>query len=340
MTGGLEAYSYHLIREFEAHHRVYKVTLGRPKIHLLWFLPLSLCLGLYIVVKHSVPFVHLCDGLLAPIGVLLKCLTRARVSISVHGLDITYSNTLYQRLIPFCVAHLDKTICVSRSTRDECVQRGISRHKCTVISNGIKPDELYLPKPAYDLRLELVKLLDVPLQDKIVLATVGRLVKRKGIVWFVDRVMPKLDASYIYIIAGDGPEYQVISRKVKDRDLQNRVLMPGRVSNKIRRLIFNAADVFVMPNITVSEDVEGFGIVVIEAGSCGLPVVASKIQGLKDAVLEGKSGYLVEEGDVDGFLKMIKNMSLNREVVRSHVSAAFDWATIFQKYQDILMSSP
>lgn len=338
--GGLEVYSYNLIKEFEEHHSVFKIVLTKSKLHLFWFLPYSLIVALIIGWKYSIRYIHLCDGLLSPIGFFLKLFTDASLSISIHGLDITYNNTLHQWLIPRCVARLDKIICVSRSTRDECVRRGISKHKCTVIPNGIRPDELYLPKPANDLRLELVKLFGVPLQDKKVLTTVGRLVKRKGIAWFVDRVMPKLDASYIYIIAGDGPEYQLISSKVKDRDLQNRVLMLGRVSDKIRRLIYNSADVFIMPNITIVKDVEGFGIVVIEAGSCGLPVVASKIQGLKDAVIEGKSGYLVEEGDVDGFLKMIRNMGLNREAVRSHVNAAFGWTTIFQKYQNILINRP
>ncbi len=58
-----------------------------------------------------------------------------------------------------------------------------------VIPNGIRPDELYLNQSPEDWRLELEKMLNVRLQDKKVLATVGRLIKRKGIAWFV-RVMP------------------------------------------------------------------------------------------------------------------------------------------------------
>ena len=116
--------------------------------------------------------------------------------------------------------------------------------------------------------------------------------------------------------------------------------MLGRVSEKVRRLIYNAADIFIMPNITVEHDVEGFGIVVIEAGSCGLPVIASKMQGLKDAIIEGKTGYLVKEGDVAGFTEMIRNMNLKKEAVRSCVNAAFDWSVIYHRYQNIFLSSP
>jgi phosphatidylinositol alpha-1,6-mannosyltransferase len=189
-----------------------------------------------------------------------------------------------------------------------------------------------------DLRLELEKILNVRLQDKKVLTTVGRLIKRKGIAYFVDRVMPELDTSYLYIIAGHGPEYQLILRKVKERDLQNRVVMLGRVSEKVRRLIYNAADIFIMPNITVARDVEGFGIVVIEAGSCGLPVVASNLQGIKDAVTENKTGYLIDEGDIDGFLTRIKSMNLKKEDIRSYVNAKFSWTNIYHNYRNTILN--
>ena len=79
------------------------------------------------------------------------------------------------------------------------------------------------------------------------------------------------------------------------------------------------------------------GALAIEAGSCGLPVVASNIQGLKDAVFEGETGYLVEEGDTAGFARMIRNMDLKKEEVRSCVNAEFDWSTIYQRYEKSLI---
>jgi len=175
------------------------------------------------------------------------------------------------------------------------------------------------------------------LQDKKVLATIGRLIKRKGVAWFVDRVIPELDATYLFIIAGHGPEFELIHHRVKARDLQNKVVMLGKVSEKVRRLIYNAADIFVMPNISVEQDVEGFGIAVIEAGSCGLPVVASKIQGLRDSVIENKTGYLIEEGDTKGFLDRIRSMDLKKEDIRQCVNARFHWSEIYKQYRTVLM---
>ena len=79
------------------------------------------------------------------------------------------------------------------------------------------------------------------------------------------------------------------------------------------------------PNITVPNDVEGFGIVAIEAGSCGLPVVATNIQGIRDAVIDGKTGYLIQEGNVQGFLERIQDMPLEKGDVRFAVNETFAW---------------
>jgi phosphatidylinositol alpha-1,6-mannosyltransferase len=335
--GGLEAYSYNLIKEFEKDYTVYKIVLRKSVRHLVWFLPFSLLKAMFLVRKHSFNHVHLCDGLLAPAGVLLKCFLQTNVSVSIHGLDITYRNKFYQWLIPRCVGKLSKIICVSRSTRAECVLRGVPKQKCMVVPNGIRPDEFYFQRPPEELRIELERSLNISLQDKKILLTVGRLIKRKGIAWFVDNVIPGLDGTYLYIVAGDGPEFELIQGKVKYHGLQNQVVMLGRVSKEVRRLMYNVADVFVMPNITVGGDVEGFGIVVIEAGSCGLPVVASNIQGLRDAVIEGKTGYLIEEGEAAGFVERIRTMDLKKEAVRSYTNAAFDWEAIYHRYQNILI---
>jgi len=335
--GGLETYSYNLIREFEKHHNVTKVVLGRSIIHLLWFVPYSFFLSLYLAWKHSIRHIHLCDALLAPIGMLLKLLLGGQVSVSIHGLDITYKNFFYQLLIPRCVSRLDKIISVSRATRDECQRRKIPVQNAAVIPNGIRPNEHYLSEPVDVLQAKLEKITGRVIRGRKVLVTVGRLVKRKGVAWFVDCVMPQLDPCYIYIVAGNGPEFDRIQRLVSRLNLENRVLMLGRVSNDTRRVLLNAADIFIMPNRTVANDIEGFGISVLEAGSCGLPVVASNLQGIKDAVTDGKTGYLVEEGDVAGFLSRIRSMSLVRADIRTYVIARFNWENLYNDYRKVIL---
>jgi phosphatidylinositol alpha-1,6-mannosyltransferase len=260
-----------------------------------------------------------------------------KVTVTIHGLDITYKNQFYQSLIPWCIARLDRVVCVSHSTRDECVCRIIPCPNCTVIPNGIRPDQLYLQQSKNELRCKLENLIGLSLDNKKVLFTIGHLVKRKGVAWFVENVMPRFEDSCLYVVAGEGPERGTIQEIVDCYNLQGSVLLLGEVSDEDRKFIYNASDIFIMPNITVPGDVEGFGIVALEAGSCGLPVVASNIQGLRDAVINGKTGYLVEEGDVDGFVGRITDMNLDKDQIRKIVNSTFDWAKIYKRYHDVFV---
>ena len=335
--GGLETYSYNLIREFEKHHHVTKIVLTKSNLNLIWFVPYSIFKSLYLAWKHSIRHIHLCDGLLAPIGIVLKHVLNARVTISIHGLDITFKNFFYQLLIPRCLARLDKIVSVSRTTHQECQRRNIPVQKCVVIPNGIRPEEFRLSEPNENLRLQLERKTGAVFKDRTILLSIGRLVKRKGVSWFIDRVMPCLDSGYIFIVAGEGPEYSQIRQLATRRKVKDRVLMLGRVSNDMRKLLYNAADMFVMPNTTVADDIEGFGIAIIEAGSCGLPVVATKLQGIKDAVIDKKTGYLIDEGNIDGFLQRIRSMNLNKEKIQTYVNAKFNWPTIYRSYQQAIL---
>lgn len=330
--GGLEAYSFNLIHEFEKRNQTYKITLTKSNRHLFWFFPYSLLKALYICWKHHIAYIHLCDALLSPVGILLKSLTRAKISISVVGLDITYRNFFYQLLVPRCVRRMNQVICISRATRYECTSRGIPSARCAVIPIGINPNDAYLPLSKEDMRCELEKITNVAVQNHTVLLTVGRLVKRKGVAWFVEHVMPQLDARYLYLIVGAGPEKDRIRQLVARYQLENSVFLLGKRSHTERNILLNASDMFIMPNITVPGDVEGFGMVAIEAGSCGLPVIASDLQGIRDAVLDGKSGILVEERNASAYLTAIQNLKIDREQIRTTVIATFNWAAIYDQY--------
>ena len=64
------------------------------------------------------------------------------------------------------------------------------------------------------------------------------------------------------------------------------------------------------------------------------------MQGLKDAVLDGRTGFLVEAGNTEGFLGRIRKMDLNRDAVRSLVVETFDWQRVFERYEEVLGPSP
>jgi len=335
-TGGLENYSYSLIKEFEKSHDVYKLVLSHSNLHLIWFLPFCLLRAIYLILHHSIDYVHLCDGVLAPIGWMVKMLTGAKVSISIHGLDITFSNRLYQAVVPPCAGRLENIICVSRSTRAECLARGISEGRCRVIPNGVTPEEFDTPCDDGSLNEMLSQRLGISLEDQKILVTVGRLIPRKGVEWFVGDVMPRLKQNFIYLIVGEGPQKAAIEQTIRKHSLEQRVFLVGSVPNDLRNMILKAADIFVMPNIRIPGDMEGFGIVALEAGSTGLPVVASAIQGIRDAVIDGITGYLVPERDAGVFIEKIMAMDLNRESIRSVVTTRFNWQRISLRYADAL----
>jgi len=336
--GGLENYSYHLINEFEKQGPTWKIVLSKSKIHLFWFLPYCFFKALLIIRKCHIDTIHLCDAFLSPLGLLLKSMTGKNVTTSAHGLDITFPNRFYQTIVPKCVSRLDMAICVSRSTRDECIKRGIARQKCRVIPNGVTPSDFILTQSPNEARLILENILGTTFLNKKILLTVGRLVNRKGVLWFVEAVMPRLDNAYLYIVAGDGPEYPSILEKIDKHKLNQKVLLLGSVSNEMRNLLYNGSDIFILPNITVENDVEGFGIVAIEAGSCGLPVVASNIQGIRDAVLDGRTGCLVPERDTERFIHAISTMSLRKDQIKSTVAGTFGWPHIYEKYRNVFES--
>ena len=334
--GGLEAYSYNLIRHFGKQHRMSKIVLGKSKRHLLWFMPYALLKATYWSQRERISRIHLCDGFLSVLGVLLKLFGVSNVSVTIHGLDITFRNSFYQSLIPRCVGRLDKIICVSRYTREECINRGISAEKIHVIPNGIDPSDFQVSQSRQRCRADAAERLGISVEGKKILLTVGRLVLRKGVAWFVKEVVTRLDDSYLYLIVGYGPDFARISALVRELNLGNRVFLLGRVTTEMRNRLLHASDVFVMPNLEVDGDVEGFGIAAIEAGCCGLPVIASDLQGLKDAVIHGRTGFLVEAGNAGAFLDAIQKMDLDKEAVRSLVVETFDWQKVSERYEEVL----
>ena len=334
-TGGMQAYTKNFVRCMENIYDVDKIVLGREQINLIWFLPYLFIKGSILLMRRKYDLVWLCDGLLAPLGVVFKKLFRAKVAITVHGLDITYANPLYQWMVPGAIAGLDKVVCVSRNTVEECIKRGIPEEKCTVITNGIEEKEFESDLTREELLKALENSFGRDLAGKKVLITVGRLIKRKGVSWFAENVMPRLDADYVYLVVGEGPEKDNIVRTLEEKGLETRVKVLGKVSYGGLKLLYNSAHALVIPNQKMGDDTEGFGIVAIEAASCGLPAVANAIDGLQEAVLDGRTGWLVEYNNVGQFINKIQNTGLNPSSVKTQ-SRVFSWDSIIKQYEKVI----
>lgn len=127
----------------------------------------------------------------------------------------------------------------------------------------------------------------------ILLASVGRLVGWKGISVIVD-ALTQLPASVHYLIVGDGPEKDALEALGGQPGLAGRIHFAGAVAHPDLPELLSNCDLFVQP----SRGEEAFGISVVEAMACGLPVFASNNGGLPEIVLEGETGRLLPPGDV------------------------------------------
>lgn len=323
-VGGMEIYSKNLVDRLSQHYDVDKIVMGRSQVNLAWFLPFMVIKAFLLARKKQYDLVYLCDSLLAPFGFLLKKALNVKVFVTAHGLDITYNKFFYQHIVPPAVKALDKVICVSRNTMDECVKRGIGREKCVFIANGIEP------------RIGAGKVNgEGAATDKKVIVTVGRLIKRKGVSWFIENIMPKIKDDCVYMVLGDGPEKHNIEKTIKRTGLEQNVLLLGRVSDQKLNETYRMAHAMVMPNQLISDDPEGFGIVAIEAASYGVPVIANNIDGLSDAVINGKTGWLVKYNDAGMFIDKIRDTTLSRDAIKT-AAAVFGWDNVIKKYNEVI----
>lgn len=322
IVGGVETQNYQLYTWLSKIADVKLIANTKGRFLLPIFAPYALIKALFILHKFDV--VLLGSGMMAIIGWIIKIFSKKPVISVVHGLDINYNSSSlgvwYEKILIFIyqslwtkifIPKLDKLIAVGNETIRTGVKYGIAQNKFVFIPNGVDVNE-HIKEYS---RKKLSDVLSLNLNNKKIILTSGRLAKRKGVAWFVENVMPKLDKDIIYAVAGSGPDRENIENAITKTNLSNRVLMLGYVSDDVRDTLMNNCDVFVQPNIKVEGDMEGFGISVIEAASCKIPVVASKLEGLQDAIKDGKNGFLIEPYDSEGYVKKI-NEILSDETIR------------------------
>lgn len=302
VIGGIERQNQAVATELGKITRLDVIANKHGKRALPLFLPYALLRALLSLRKYDV--VLLGDGVLGILGYVLKLVSDKPVVCILHGLDLTYASRIYQRLwIQVFLPRLDRLIAVGNETIHKGIALCIPPDRFVFIPNGVTVPEKV---PDYS-REELARFLGRDIRGPVLL-TLGRLVKRKGVTWFVNEVIPRLDENVTYIIAGDGNDRASILNAIADNKLQDRVILTGQVSEHDRELLFCTADLFIQPNIRVDGDVEGFGLVVLEAASYGLVVLASALEGLNDAIQQGENGYLLEPGNAESFRRKIASL--------------------------------
>mgnify|MGYP006420656437 CR=1 FL=1 len=266
-----------------------------------------------------------------------------RTAAIIHGLDVTTPFAPYQWLVPRVFDALDAVFPVSRATARAARDRGAVPEQIHVIPNGIDTDRFAPPDGHAAGHSTLGDGLPARPDDALLLCSVGRQVERKGTAWFIDHVMPRLPSDVHYWIAGSGPEDDAIRAAVARNDLGDRVRPLGRVSNDNLARLYRGADLFVMPNIPVEDDLEGFGIVLLEAGQCGTPAVAARLDGIQDVITDGVNGHLVPPQSPAAFADAILQYRQAPDALRAaagrtaaHTVETFSWSSVADLYVSAL----
>lgn len=259
---------------------------------LLWWIPLTVIAVSWRLLRGHIAVIVAGDALVGAVVRPLAALFRAPVVIMVMGLDITYHRRVYRWCVYPQLRRANKVVAISAATASAAIRAGVAADKVSVLRLGVEVPTAASGNPSAELRAHLNLN-----GDDLIVASLGRLVPRKGFAWFVRDVLPRLPEQTHYVLAGVGTEQETIAEVAAEVGLSARVHLLGAVSESKRELLMCGADIFVQPNIAVPGDMEGFGLVVVEAAMRNTLTVSADIEGLIDAVMDGETGILLPSGD-------------------------------------------
>lgn len=328
-AGGLERLSYELLTALQQQSGVSVTPLlhtgsrSLSPLFALLMIPRALWLA-----RHA-DVIHLGDPLLSLMGWLIHGLWRKPVVVMVHGLDVTYPHPLY-RLYLWLFFRSFATYLPISTHAAALLKHWRVRGAVSVVRPGVT--DRYFDSTIS--RAALTGLLGRDVTDLFVLLTVGRLVTRKGQAWFIEHVLPQLAPHTLYVIAGSGPAEPAIRAAATRAGVADRVVLLGRVSEPTLRILYNTVDAFVQPNIPVTGDAEGFGLVLLEAALCQRPVVAARLEGIVDAIHEGHNGILVPAGEATAWVRILQALPTSVPLSRSrdYTLHTFSWSRQIEIY--------
>ncbi len=294
-VGGMETLSQHVWDGLAATRGdVVLVAHGGSNRALPVWLPWAVLRVLWLVLVRRAPRVLVGDALAHVVLRPVLRVTGTTDVCMVMGLDVTYAHPLYQALLRRTLPGADRVLAISRATATEVERLGVAPGKVAVVRLGVGAPAVS-PAERLAARRELLARLGLAGEPHLI-GTVGRLARRKGAAWFVEHVLPGLPGVH-HVIAGSGPEREAVEAAAARAGVAARVHLLGGVDDATRELVLRGVEVFVQPNVRVPDDMEGFGLVTIEAALRGTPVLAAALDGILDAVVDGETGDLCAPED-------------------------------------------
>ena len=285
-------------------------------------------------------------GQILPFGTaiwLIGKLKKIPYIVFTHAMDITIPQKYPRKkfLLKLILKSANKIITVSRYTKYEIlkIMQNQDQRKIEIISPAPNITPQLFP------HLQITDLKKSYQQKKIILS-VGRLVERKGYDYVVE-VLPlliKQKIDFQYIIIGSGEYQNQLQTLVQKLNLSEYVIFKDNLADEEVAKFYQICDVFIMPSRELeNHDVEGFGLVFLEANSFGKPVIGGKSGGIADAILDGKNGYLVEPENHDMIAKALIQLLTKPDLAikigsfgKERVEKEFTWQAKAKQLDDIL----
>ena len=276
-------------------------------------------------------------GRVLPEGViawLLNLFTGIHYVCYVHGEDLeTAQSSREQYFICGQVIKRAKTIiCNSQNSANIVAKFGAqAAAKTQVLHPGVDSD-LFVPEQRNEKSLTSLNWI-----NKRIVLTVGRLQARKGQDMMIKAIPEILKAkpNFLYAIVGDGEEFDALVKLSAELEVEQHVQFLRGITDEQMIECYQQCDLFILPNRTIDNDIEGFGMVLVEAQSCGKPVVAGDSGGTKETMLLGESGFIIDATQPSNIASTVVGMLSDEQKLkdmgskgREHVLKSLDWKAL------------
>lgn len=269
---------------------------------------------------------HLIISHVLPLGYVALML-KIPFTLILHGQDLLMAKLTpwKQNWLQRILKKSENILVNSHYTKGLVLAEGVDEKKIFVAQPCPKP----LPSHLDEARIVLLKE-ELGLDNKFILLSVNRLVARKG----NDRVIEALAAMkehlppFKYVIVGNGANQERLEKLILKHNLADEVQIINNVTDELLPYYYALADVFIMPSrIEKLYDVEGYGIVFLEAGLYSKPSIAGNTGGVPEAVIDGQSGIIVNSEDVEDIGKAILKLMSDSELRKRMGENAFERAS-------------
>lgn len=274
-------------------------------------------------------------------GWLLEKLTGIPYAVFYYGGEkAKYRRSFLLRVIRRVLMRAQAVYVNSRFTAAEALSYGLDPARVRLITPGVDTQR-FVPA-AYGAARVLPQL-----EGKRVLLTVGRMVRRKGMDAVI-RVLPEILREFpdaVYAIVGSGPQENELKALAQQAGVVQQVIFAGNVPDAQLPSWYNSCDVFILLNRSTEGDetFEGFGTVFIEAAACAKPAIGGITGGVRDAVVDGMTGILIDPENPlmvrSAVSRLLKDAGLRRalgENGRVRAVAEFGWESRAQALRESL----